>query len=264
MSKRMKHWHVAGALIVLSSLSIESFAACTFGVSGEPSLQTNFNGLFGAANAPNAVTDCLADGTGANRDGVWTTQGSTSATILLEIAGFANLNTFGIYDPSNPTNQLQVFAGAEGPGSNATLSFTVGPGGVTVAVTTGGVVNATMTPFLSAAFGFYLTTPQGNTFFSQSNLNTGGVDRMYAYRGDGVPFIAGPGPVVGTIFGANDAILAYEDLLVSDNDFQDFVVLVRGVAPIPLPAAGLLLLSALGGFAAFRRRESRPSALAAV
>jgi hypothetical protein len=264
MVKQMKRWHVASALMLMFSFANESWAACTFGVSGEPSLQTNFDTLFGAANAPNTVTDCLADGTGANRDGVWTTQGSTSATILLEIAGFANANTFGIYDPSNPTNQLQVFAGAEGPGSDATLSFTFGSGGVTVAVASGGAVNTTTTPFLSSSFGFYLTTPQGNTFFSQSNLNPAGLDRMYAYRGNEAQFIAGPAPVVGTIFGGNDAILAYEDLLVGDNDFQDFVVLVRGVAPIPLPAAGFLLLSALGGFAAFRRREVRADAPAAA
>jgi hypothetical protein len=117
---------------------------------------------------------------------------------------------------------------------------------------------------LSEAFGFYLATPQNNVFFSQSNLNPGGADRSYAYRGTGVQFVGGPAAVLGTIFGVNDAILAYEDLLSGDNDFQDFVVLVRGVAPIPIPAAGLLMLSGLGGLALFaRRRRAAPRTLAA-
>ena len=96
-----------------------------------------------------------------------------------------------------------------------------------------------------------LSTPEGNSFFSQSNLNSDGADHSYAYRGSGEWFLRGG--AFGTQFGAQDAILAYEDLVRGDNDFQDFVVLVRGVEPIPLPAAGWLLLSALAGLATRRR-----------
>ena len=39
-----------------------------------------------------------------------------------------------------------------------------------------------------------------------------------------------------------------------DNDLDDMVVLISAV---PLPAGGLLLLSAFGGFAAFRRRKNK-------
>jgi hypothetical protein len=56
------------------------------------------------------------------------------------------------------------------------------------------------------------------------------------------------------VFNSNDAILAYEDLLNGDNDFQDFVVLVRGVQPIPLPAAAWLFG---GGLLAWRLTARR-------
>jgi hypothetical protein len=131
-----------------------------------------------------------------------------------------------------------------------------------VTVTIGPNSWSTATPFAGSAFGFYLRTPQGNTFFSDSSLNQGQTDRMYAYRGNGGTFVSGPivadGDPLNDIFNANDVILAYEDLLQGDNDFQDFVVLVRGVTPappVPLPAAVWLLASGLLGAAGVLRRS---------
>ncbi len=257
----VKRWRDASVMLVLSVfIANDAWAVCTFGSSGEPSLQASFDNLFGAASAPSATADCLNDGTGVGRDGAWTTQGAASATILLEIAGFANRNRFGIYDINNPSNRLEVFDGLDGSGDSARLSFVLGPGGYTVSVTQGALTTTAAAPFLSDAFGFYLATPENNVFFSQSNLNAGGADRMYAYRGAGQSFVGGPAVTLGTVFGVNDAILAYEDLLRGDDDYQDFVVLVRGVAPIPLPAAALLFLSALAGYGAFARRRALATA----
>jgi hypothetical protein len=247
----------AVALAALAGTSQEARAACSFGASGEPSLQQSFDSLFGVANAPDAANDCLADGVGPNHDGVWQSTGTSSATILLELAGFADFNEFGVYDPSNPANQLDVFAGRLGPGATASLTFTNVAGGTQITMSIiGSPAPARSTVFLSEAFGFFLSTPQGNTFYSQSSLNTGGVDRSYAYRGTGQWFQRGG--ALGTQFGVSDAILAYEDLLQGDNDFQDFVVLVRGVEPIPLPAAALLFLSGLIGLRARGERRRIP------
>lgn len=240
------------ACAALAAFAPGAQALCTFGPSGEPTLQQSFDGLFGASNAPNAETDCLADGSAAGQDGIWRSS-AASATVLLEIAGFANQNTFGLYDPTTPSNLFEVFAGPMGPGTTASLTFTSVSGGTQVSVTIEGSIEPPrVTTFSSEAFGFYITTPEGNTFFSQSQLNSDGADHSYAYRGEGQVFTGGP--LAGTTFGARDAILAYEDLVHSDDDFQDFVVLVRGVEPIPLPAAAWLLISGFAGLGAMRRR----------
>ncbi|MEO8019355.1 MAG: DUF4114 domain-containing protein [Pseudomonadota bacterium] len=256
--KRSRSLEALIACLGMVVLTHSTQAACTFGSSGEPSLQQTFNDLFGASAAPTATSDCLEDGNGAGHDGVWRSTGQSSATILLELAGFADFNSFGLYDPLNPANRLEVFAGRLGPGSTASLSFEGIAGGTRVTMSIVGSPTApSSTVFLSEAFGFVLSTPEGNSFFSQSGLNAGGADHSYAYRGNGQWFQRGG--TLGTQFGAHDAILAYEDLVHGDNDFQDFVVLVRGVEPIPLPAAGVLLLSAIAGLA----RRRRPASLLA-
>jgi len=250
--KRFQGSLALGLFACAAGYSQNALAVCQFGTSGEPSLQQSFDTLFGAAHSPNAVNDCLTDGSGPGHDGVWQSTGATSATILLELAGFADSNNLGIYDPSNPASQLTVFGGRLGPNSTAQLAFEAVTGGTRITVSILGSTAAPVsTVFTSDAFGFFLTTPEGNTFFSQSNLNADHADHSYAYRGSNQMFASGA--AYGTLFGANDAILAYEDLANGDRDFQDFVMLVRGVEPIPLPAAAWLFASGIAVFGARRR-----------
>jgi len=249
----------------MSAFATQAEAACSFGpgapFGGEPTLQAALNGLL--SSAPNTVNDCLADGTVSNGDAHWVTIGPSSATILLEIAGFANQNTFGIYDATDPSNRLQIFTGPQGPGTTAAIAFSAATGGFNVSVTIGANTWTTATPFTGTAFGFYLRTPQNNTFFSDSSLNPNQLDRMYAYRGNGSSFVSGPvmndGNPGNNVFGPTDVILAYEDLVHGDNDYQDFVVLVRGVQPsvVPLPAAAWLLGGGLMGLAGLRRMRRK-------
>lgn len=244
--------------LVLTALGFSETARadCTFGTpaGGEATLNVSLRQLL--ASPPNVVTGCLDDGVGLNGDAHWTNVGQTSATLLLEIAGFANVNSFGIYDINDPANRLMVFSGPANRGARAWINFA--PDG-TVSITTGNETRSVH--FESTAFGFYLATGGGNTFFSDSTLNPGDIDRMYGYRGNGTRFISGPvlrdGDASNDIFGASDAILAYEDLLNGDNDFQDFVVLVRGVQPIPLPAAVWLFGGALFALRSVTSRRRR-------
>lgn len=56
------------------------------------------------------------------------------------------------------------------------------------------------------------------------------------------------------ILSATTAWVFFDDLARDDRDFDDIGMLVS-VAPIPVPAAGFLLLGGLGGLAALRRRK---------
>ncbi len=84
-------------------------------------------------------------------------------------------------------------------------------------------------------------------FSSDSLLNPGYGDQMKAYEGVGdtiqiLPYSPG-------VWGSNEYILAWEDIAYfggSDRDYQDFVVLVESVSPVPVPAAVLLGMLGLG------------------
>lgn len=61
----------------------------------------------------------------------------------------------------------------------------------------------------------------------------------------------------GPRWGGNSAAFAYHNLLL-----QTFALSPSGPVPVPLPAAGLLFMSALGGLAGFARKRKTNSATA--
>lgn len=50
-------------------------------------------------------------------------------------------------------------------------------------------------------------------------------------------------------------VVLFDDVAAGDRDFDDLVLRVD-IQPVPIPAAGLLLVGALGGLAAVRRRKA--------
>jgi hypothetical protein len=113
-----------------------------------------------------------------------------------------------------------------------------------------------MGTFSGNAFGFYIDTP-GGVFYSDSTLNIEGEDHMVAYEGTG-DLVQLPGHNAG-YWVAEEYILGFEDLTGgsgSDFDYNDMVVMVQSVKPVPEPATLILVGSGLLAGAAFRRRRS--------
>lgn len=171
------------------------------------------------------------------------------AYLLLELAGYAGSNTFGIYEFSDAGgvitlgDTLEVFSGGDSPTFNVTLEFDLAGGTVEN-------LNTSTTANIDDTFGFYLDGP-GGTFYTHNYLNVDGDD--YALLFDT------HGDLSGELFGS-DVVVAFEDLLKrdgSDFDYNDMVVGVNDVAPIPEPGTMLLLGSGLAGLAAWKRRKDK-------
>ena len=143
-----------------------------------------------------------------NSDSYWTAETNPAAYLVIELAGYAADNAFGLYEAGTPSNKLQVFAGSD---SGMT-------GKVTVVV-----------PVSWTAFGFYMeNTSAGFTWYSDAALNAGGgLDHFVAFQG------AAGATLSGASFDANDFVLAIEDLNLGDQDYNDMVVLVQNVKPVP-------------------------------
>jgi len=152
---------------------------------------------------------------------------ASEVTLLIEDAGYRNSNQLGIYSIGDPSLQVTLFSGSDSAPNTASLVF--GVGGLL------SVNGSAVSPAFGSEFGFFLENDsQGFTWYSQTGMNSDGYDHFAAFM-EGGELWAG-----------------FEDLRGGgDEDFNDLVFRMTGVASVPVPepsgplafAAGLLLVS---------------------
>lgn len=163
-----------------------------------------------------------------------TDAGNSLATLIIEEAGFRDHNAFGIFDLSDgQIRMFELFEGSDDPYQSVRVNFLNG------CVWIEGRKESTITQ-LGTTFGFYLANlvdSQSGTFYSAPSLNGDGFDHaaiLLSPRG---------GVIVG-----------FEDLYGGgDMDYNDLIVRVSGVTPIPAP--GAMLLAGLGSLLAILRKR---------
>jgi hypothetical protein len=183
------------------------------------SLQDELNNFDGGVNVYTGQVDGQ----------VWrsSVSGNATFTLMLELAGNAPNNAFGIYnidDPNTNPALFQVFPGSATAGYFATAHF--GPSGaLRVFLYDNSATPLGFTDYSNVnrnRFGFYLDGP-GGTFYSDDARN-GGNAQAVTYDGTGANF--------------GDWWEAFEDLPLqsSDADYNDMILLLQSVNPTPTHA----------------------------
>jgi hypothetical protein len=210
--------------------------------------EQNLYSILGYANNAALNSAVLNQSGGAATDwSVATSDAAHYSSLILEMAGNANNNEFGIYQTGNTANRLTVFTGPSNPDLSSAKQLIV----QTVMGDTKIYLNSLSGSFIDigadTSFGFYLDTHTGfGTWYSKISQNSDGMQHVVALDVMGTKYGQSPYPTAGQ----SGYIMGWEDLpnSSSDHDYQDMVVSLTAL-PIPEPTtvvAGALLLIPFG------------------
>lgn len=191
---------------------------------------------------------------------------STGSHGFFEIARNASQDSFGIFDPNKPSNYLQLFSGAASDGWTTSLVNNGGGSYTADWFNAAGIFQGSETATFSTnrTFGYYLFGPGGNFFYSMTSLNgtsspyPNGMPHMVAYQSNGKTLLKLGNTV--DYWSPNEYIMAWEDtpLATSDLGYNDFVVAVNSVTPVPEPSVlGIFSLGLIGILFALRQRRRK-------
>lgn len=217
------------------------------------SLQTALNGITTAGPQIDVNNDQSDWAVFTNQAGA-----GAVATFLIATGTKADTNRFGLYDYTTGT-KAQVFSGVTAGPAQALISIMANGDVWLNGVGTGTKV---ATGF-GTAFGFYLdvyeldadSTTLDATWYTEDSRN-GGEAHALAYQGNNQTKLTPPGGFAEGTFTDNHWIFAWEQgaLHNSDKDYDDLVVLVESIQPVPVPGAALLVGLGLGLLGWLKRR----------
>ena len=173
--------------------------------------------------------------------------------------GSLQLNTFGSTMFNGTNDVINTNTGSYGQLSvtqNTTLQFTFlgkEAGNINSLLfnnlTTAG--SATNTAAVNDSFSLIASTGVVNFGFT----GNGGLTASNTNPGENIVFLENVGSIVDASGNPYAFLVGFNDGGANDADFDDYVVGISEVSPVPVPAAAWLFGTALFGFAGFRRHS---------